>query len=468
MRTRPLLRPALPPALLLMALLSGCAPLERARPEAAAVAAPAAWLTGATGSATVSPTWWRAFGDPTLERLVEQALARNADVLAAAAVVQEAQANVDLARSALRPSLNLALGAQRGRSLGGAGATTSTALQPEAQVSWQADLFGRLGHLTQAARLQYVASQADRDAAALSVASAVAQAYIGLIALDARLHVSLETVESRREALRLASDQAQVGYISEYELTQAQAEYAAVEQAIPQLRQAIAAQENALRRLTGDLPGPVSRGATLRSLQLPPVPATLPSDLLRHRPDIRSVELTLAAADAGLAAARQAFLPQVALSASLGQLFTNALDYDPVTVWSLGGSVLAPIFSGGRLNAQMNVATAQRDQAAFAYRGVVLAAFQEVETALTGAQRLAEQFDRALERRDILLRTTARATDRYRSGYASYLEQLDAQRSLYSTELDAIGVREDQLNNIVRLYQALGGGWNGASERRGP
>jgi NodT family efflux transporter outer membrane factor (OMF) lipoprotein len=465
MRTRPLLPSVVPPAVLLAVLLSGCAPAERQRPEAAAVAAPAAWLAGATGNATVAPTWWRAFGDPVLERLVEQALARNTDVLGAAARVQEAQANVALARSAMLPSLNIALGAQRGRSLGAAGTATSTALQPEAQVSWQADLFGRLGQLRQAARLQYVASQADRDAIALSVASGVAQAYIGLLALDARLNVSLETVESRKEALRLASDQAEVGYISEYELTQAQAEYAAVEQAIPQLRQAIAAQENALRRLTGDLPGPVERGASLRTLQLPAVPATLPSELLRNRPDIRSVELTLAAADVGLGAARKAFLPQVALSASLGQLFTNALDYDPVTVWNLGGSILAPIFNGGRLNAQMDVATAQRDQVAYAYRGVVLAAFQDVETALTGAQRLAEQFDRALERREILLRTTARATDRYRSGYASYLEQLDAQRGLYSTELDAIGIREDQLNNIVELYRALGGGWRGAAEK---
>lgn len=459
MKTRPLV-----PGLLMAVLLAGCAPLERPRPEAAAVSVPASWRAAATGSAAVSPTWWRAFGDPVLEQLVERALARNTDVLAAAAVVQETQANVALARSALRPSLNLAVGAQRARSLGTTGPSTSTVLQPEVQVSWQADLFGRLGRLTEAARLQYVASQADRDAAALSVASAVAQAYIGLLALDARLHVSLETVESRREALRLATDQASVGYISEYELTQAQAEYAAVEGAIPQLRQAIAARENTLRILSGDLPGPVERGGTLRTVQLPAVPATLPSDLLRHRPDIHSVELRLAAADAGLGAARQAFLPQVGLSASLGQLFVNALDYDPLTVWSLGGSILAPIFDGGRIRAQMDVATAQRDQAAFAYRSVAIAAFRDVETALTGAQRLAEQFDWAIKRREILLSTTARATDRYRSGYASYLEQLDAQRGLYASELDAISVRENQLLNIVDLYRVLGGGWQSTKE----
>jgi multidrug efflux system outer membrane protein len=446
-------------------ILSGCVPLERQAPASAAVTPPAAWRNGPTGTAAVDPAWWSGFGDPTLPQLVQAALAHNTDVLAAAGRVQAAEASIRIARSALLPTLDAGVSGQRSRSLGSAGAAASTAVQPELQMSWQADFFGRLGSLSEAARLQYVATQADRDAAALSVAAAVAQAYIALIALDAQLHVSQETVQSRKEALRLATDQAQVGYISQYELTQAQSEYESVEQAIPRLQQAIVAQENALRRLSGELPGAVARGGTLRTLQVPPVPLTLPSDLLRHRPDVRSAELTVAAADASLAANRQALLPQVALSANLGKLYTDALNYNPVTVWSLGGSILAPIFDGGRLRAQVDVATAQRDQAAFAYRGTVLAAFEEVETALSGTQRLAEQFDRTLKRRAILLRSVALATDRYRGGYATYLEQLDAQRNLYSTELDAISVRQEQLDNTVSLYRALGGGWNGTTEQ---
>ncbi len=244
-------------------------------------------------------------------------------------------------------------------------------------------------------------------------------------------------------------------------MTQAQSEYEAVQQAIPHLRQALTAQENVLRRLTGNIAGEIKRGGTLLTFLPPAVPATLPSDLLRHRPDVASAELAIAAADAALAADRRAFLPQVALSASLGQLFVNSLDYDPVTVWSIGGSILAPIIAGGRLTAQVDVATAQRDQAAYGYRGVVLAAFEEVETALSGQKRYAEQFGRVYSRREILLRSVALATDRYRGGYAAYIEQLDAQRNLYSTELEAITVRQDQLNNIATLYRALGGGWTG-------
>lgn len=449
-----------------MAALAGCMPAHVPPPALSSVAAPANWRDTESGNARIDLHWWEAFGDPVLTRLVETALARNTDVLAAAARIEEARADARLARAALGPSVDGVGSGQYSRSLGAAGATRSTTLQPEVQLSWQVDLFGRLSRLRDAARLQYVASQADRDAVALSVAAETAQAYIGLTALDAQLMVSQETVTSRLEALRLATDQARVGYISQFELTQAQSEYEVVQQSIPRLQLAIQAQENALSRLTGNFPAQVTRGNGLPAITPPTVPETLPSDLLRRRPDIVSAELAVAAADAALAADRAAFLPQVSLSAGIGQLFINALDYNPVTVWSLGGSVLAPIFASGRLTARVDASTSRRDQAAFAYRGAVLAGFEEVETALTGVKRYAEQIERVRNRREILLRSVSLATDRYRGGYASYLEQLDAQRSLYATELDAISVRREQLANIITLYRALGGGWTDQSIER--
>ncbi|CAH0496050.1 efflux transporter outer membrane subunit [Novosphingobium sp. CECT 9465] len=449
-------------AALVVFALAGCMPAHVPPPASAAIPEPAAWRDGATGSAAVDPRWWEAFNDPKLTALIERALARNTDVLLAAARVQEAQATIRLARSAALPTLDAVGGGQYARSIGAAGVITSTALQPEIQLNWQVDLFGRLSRLTDAARLRYVASQADRDAVALAVSAEVAQAYIGLLALDAQLLVSQQTVTSRAEALRLAADQARVGYTSQFELTQAESEYEAVQQGIPQIQFAIQAQENALSRLTGDLPGAIVRGRNLRDFPLPVAPVTLPSDLLRRRPDIASAEFAVAASDATLASDRAAFLPQVAISAALGQLLVNSLDYDPVTVWSLGGSVLAPIFAGGRLTAQVDATAAQRDQAAFAYRGTVLTAFAEVETAMNGITRYAEQIERLHNRLIILQRSVALATDRYQGGYASYLEQLDAQRNLYATELDAISVRQSQLENIVTLYRALGGGWQRA------
>jgi len=448
-------------ALLGAGALSGCLPAYRAIPDAARVAPPEAWREPVAGGAAVDPHWWRGFGDPVLASLVEAALARNTDVLIAIARVDEARAQAELAEAARLPALNGALGVQAGRSLTATGVSISRSIQPALQASWEPDLFGRIRNQVRAAGLQYRATQAERDAAALSVAATTVQNYVALLALDTQLTITRETVASRAEALRLAQDQARVGYISQLQLTQAQSEYQSVLGALPELELAVRRQENAVRLLAGELPGPVARGAGFTALALPPVPAVLPSQLLARRPDIAQRELLLAASDVNLALRRQAFLPQVSLSAQLGSLFVNALDYDPVTVWSLGGSVLAPLFTGGRLTAQYDAAASQRDQAALAYRRTVLTAFSEVENALAGVPRLAEQVDHATQRRDILMRSLGYAHDRYQAGYASYLEELDAQRNLYQVEVSLVTLRRTQVENLIGLYRALGGGWSG-------
>jgi multidrug efflux system outer membrane protein len=448
-------------------VLTGCLPAYRAAPELARVAAPDAWREPIAASAAVDAQWWRSFGDPVLASLVEAALVRNSDVLIAVARVDEARAQAELAEAARLPALNGALGVQAGRSLEATGISNTKVIQPTLQANWELDLFGRIRNQIRAATLQYRASQAERDAAALAVAASTAQNYILLLALDAQLTITRETVASRAEALRLAQDQARVGYISQLQLTQAQSEFQSVLGALPELELAVRRQENALRLLAGELPGSVARGAGFAALRLPPVPGVLPSQLLARRPDVAQRELLLAAADTNLAVRRQAFLPQVSLSAQLGSLFVNALDYDPVTVWSLGGSVLAPLFSGGRLNAQYKAAGSQRDQAAFAYRRTVLTAFSEVENALAGVPRLAEQVDHAVQRRDILGRSLGYAHDRYQAGYASYLEELDAQRNLYQVEVNLITLRRTQLENLIGLYRALGGGWTSGGVRGG-
>ncbi|KQQ97329.1 efflux transporter outer membrane subunit [Massilia sp. Leaf139] len=443
--------------------LTGCLPAQRPSPALAQVVAPGSWREPGDGTAAIDPHWWRALGDPQLAALVEAALARNSDVLIAVARVDEARAQAALAESARLPALNAALGVQAGRALEATGISNTKVVQPGLQANWELDLFGRLRDQIRAANLQFRASQAERDAAALAVAAATAQNYVALLALDAQLFITRETVASRAEALRLAEDQARVGYISQLQLTQAQSEYQSVLGALPELELALRRQENALRLLAGEVPGPVlrsnPRGAGFAALRLPPVPAMLPSQLLERRPDIAQRALLLAASDAALAVRRQAFLPQVNLSAQLGSLLVNALDYDPVAVWSLGGSVLAPLFSGGRLDAQLEAAAAQRDQAAFAYRRTVLTAFSEVENALAGVPRLAEQVSHAIQRRDILARSLGYATDRYQAGYASYLEQLDAQRNLYQVEVSLVTLQRTQIENLIGLYRALGGGW---------
>lgn len=444
--------------------LTACMPALRPAPPLSKVTVPDAWRDGPAGSARVDAQWWRAFGDPALSALVEAALAHNTNVLAAVSRVEQARALVTVAESAALPAVNAVLGGASARAPAGAALVHSRSLQPELQASWELDLFGRLRDQSRAAALQYQASQAERDGAALSVAAGTTQAYVGLLALDAQLRITKGTAASRAEALRLASDQARVGYTSQLQLTQAQNENETVLQAIPELELAIRRQENALRVLVGELPGAVLRERRFEELPVLEAPATLPSDLLARRPDVAQGQLLLAASDATLAVRRAEFLPHVTISAKFGSLLTNGRDYDPVTLWSLGGSVLAPVFSNGRLTAQVDVATAQRDQAAYAYRGVVLNAFSEVENALAGVTRLQTQMTHAHKRREILARTLDFAKDRYQAGYASYLEVLDAQRNLYQVELNAVTLRQNQINNMVALYRALGGGWSAAPQ----
>lgn len=445
--------------LLSVALLGACTPAKRPRPEAAGVTPPSTWRTTLPGTAPIAANWWEAFGDPELTRLVTAALANNPDIAVAVARVAEARATERIARAARFPTLDAGVGLIEQRALNAFGkASTGTSLQPVFQSAYEVDLFGRVGRTIDAARLTGDAAAAAADTARLSVAAATASGYITLRGLDARIETVRATIASRGEALRIARSRAEAGYTSQLELRQAEAEYAAVTQTLPQLELLARRQENALALLTGTPPRAIARGRALEALVPPPIPAGLPSELLRRRPDIAQAEASLAASDASLAAARAQFLPQLRLTGSTGEVLSSALP-NPVGIWSIGASVLAPLFRGGQLRGNYDAATARRDQAAFAYQRSVLTAFREVEDALAGVDRLAAQ-RRALETQRIATAEALRhATNRYRAGYSPYLEQLDAQRALFSAELSVEQVRADQLNALVALYQAMGGGW---------
>lgn len=454
-------RPALF-ALAAAVLLQACASPDSARPDAAAM--PGQWQTtpAAAGQATLERNWWAGFNDPVLTRLVEQALARNTDLRLAAARVAEARALSDAQRGAARPNVDFGLGAQRSRSLS---ATTgqpyrSSVAQPQFQASYELDLWGRVDALGQAADAQLKASQDARDSAALSVAATVATGYINLRALDARLVLARETLTSRDAALKLARSRQQQGYASSLETSQAEAEYRATAQVIPQLTLAIGRQEHALNLLLGEAPAPVERGTALQAFTAPALPdAGLPSELLRRRPDIASAEAQVAASDAQLAAARAQLLPSIHLSASLGAISSSALRGDPFTLWGLGASVLAPIFDGGRLKAQARASASRRDQALLGYQKTVLTAFAEVEDQLSALQQLQQQATQAEAQRQALQEALRVAHNRYREGYAAYLDELDAQRNLFNAEQTVLQLQADRLNAQISLYRALGGGW---------
>ena len=408
-------------------------------------------------TAPVEADWWASFGDPQLSQLVERARAANPDVQVALARVEEARATELASRGFLLPSLGAGVegGVQREVSPFGQ-AQTTVAAQPAFRASYELDLFGKNAARVDAAEAGVAASAAAAEAARLSVSAAAASGYIILLALDRRLSVLEETLVARQEAVKFARDRAEVGYTSQLPLRQAEAEYQATAQLVPQLQAQIARQENALSVLTGTMPGAIERGGTLEQLIQPPAPATLPSELLRRRPDVAAAEYRIAAADAQMRVARADFLPSIDLGAAAGLVLSDLLA-DPVGVWSLGGSILAPIFQGGRLQAQLDGATAQRDQAAWAYRSTVLDAFREVEDRMAVLSNLKEQ-ESALEAQRVAVADALRhARNRYRAGYTPYIEQVDAQRALLGVELSLIQVRADELTALVGLYQAVGG-----------
>ncbi len=447
-------------AMVALLLASACAGPRPAPPAAAGVTPPAGWRTSLAAGQPVSTDWWRSFGDPVLTMLIERALASNVDIAVAAARVEEARATERQARAQLSPQIGGALPTSDGRALNPFGlATTNLASQPALTASYDLDLFGRLRLASEAARAQTLATAAARDTVRLGIVGSVASGYITLRALDARLLVARETLAARAEALRIARRRAETGYTSMLELHQAEGEYRATEQLVPQAQLAIARQEDAIAVLVGANPGPVARGAALAVIAAPPIPAGLPADLLRRRPDIAQAERTLVAADRSLDSARAAFLPNLSLTGSAGLVLSTALS-NPVGVFSLGGSVLAPLFDGGRLRAQADAAAARRDQAAFGYRRAALNAFREVDDSLAGVMRTGEQETALAGQRDALAAALRNAANRYRAGYSSYLDQLDTQRGLLTAELALVQARADRLNAYVELYQALGGGWS--------
>jgi NodT family efflux transporter outer membrane factor (OMF) lipoprotein len=444
-------------------LLAGCRIPVQERP-ASTLVAPASWRAPLQvgPNAAVEQEWWRAFGDPALDALVAQALAHNGDLRTAQSRLQEYRARIRVARAAQEPSVSISAGQSRARVIDPFGRPAeTTTISGNVQAAYELDPFGRLEAATQAARFDYAAQQAALEAVALSVAANTASGYLNLRGLDAQLALARQTLKSRRQSLELARRQFEVGYSSRLELSQAEAEYRSTAAVVPQLERSITQQENALSQLAGANPGLVARGAELSALRPPAIAPGLPSELLRRRPDIAQAEAALAAADASLAAARDQMLPSLRLTASLGTAAHNLPDLlgSGTMLWSVGGSVLAPLFDAGRLRAQAEISASTRDRAVFAYEAVARNAFAETENGLSAVLRLREQLEQAEARSVATAETLRIAHNRYRNGYSSYLEELDAQRNNFNAETNVLQLRASWLAAHVDLYRALGGGW---------
>lgn len=448
--------------LLLALLLAGCQSVDIA-PAKSSLHIPSQWRAEAGPTSPAEQLWWRNFHDSHLNRYVDEALKNNSDVLIARERINEYQARVYAADGSLFPSLDAGVTGARARSQSAATGLPiySTLYKGSLTASYDVDLWGVNRSTARAAEASLEAQKAAAAAADLTVASSVASGYVTLLSLDEQLRVTEDTLKSREQAFKLATRQYQTGYSSRLELMQSDSELRSTRAQVPLLQHQIAQQENALSLLLGSNPGSVARSENFESLTPLHLPSQLPSTLLNRRPDIVQAERQLLASDASLAASRASLLPSINLTASgsiQDRTLSGLLD-NPLQLWSVGGSILAPILNRQALNAQVDISQSQRNQALYGYEQTVRNAFREVNDSLDAITRYQEQLTELQAQQDVAQETLRIAQNRYNNGYSSYLDVLDAQRTLFSVQTSVVQVKNNLLLAQVDLYKALGGGW---------
>jgi len=447
--------------LLAALLLAGCSMIPTYERPASPVP-PAYPLAGeATGVPSGADTAWRDFvQDARLRELVRRALDNNRDLRVATLNIERVRAQYQIQRANQFPSIGLA--ASGNRQPDGSGGIQSTYSVGLALSTWEIDFFGRLGALKEAALAEYLASEQARNAAQTSLVSAVASSWLSLQTNEALLAITRQTLSTREDSLRLTKLRFDNGAASALDLRQAESLAATGRAALAQQQRARALDVNALNLLVGEaVPAELLQVAEAETAVLADVPAGLPSDLLTRRADIRQAEQTLIAANANIGAARAAFFPRITLTASAGTASNqlSGLFKDGSWGFTLNPVALLPIFDAGRNRAGLESAEVSRDIAVAQYEKAIQTAFREVADALAGRATLADQLQ---AQRDQVVAEEDRfrlADLRYRNGVASFLDVLDAQRSLFAAQQAEAQTRLALQQNRVALYAALGGGW---------
>jgi multidrug efflux system outer membrane protein len=415
--------------------------------------------------------WWEIFRDATLRSLIDEALRNGYDTRIAAARVEEARARYGIAGADYYPSLGYQAAVERGHTSTFATPSdvTGSLIVANVSLAWEADLWGRIRRLNEAARAQYLATEEGRRGVILSLVAEVASAYFDLRELDQELEIARRTRASFQDTYDLFERRLKGGTASALETSRAEASLAAEAAQVPLVEQRIVAKENQLNLLLGRLPGPIPRGAPLADQPTPPsIPAGLPASLLVKRPDVREAEQQLIAANANIGVAQAAFYPTLSLTGLLGGQSPELSSLlNSGRMWSIEVGLLGPIFEGGRLRAQKRVALAQFEQARLAYERGVTNALGEVSTTLVALQKLGEeeaQRARAVAADHEAVRL---ATLRYESGLSAYFEVLDAMEQLLTAENSLAQTRRDRLVALAQFYKALGGGWQGSDAATG-
>ena len=412
--------------------------------------------------------WWQVFHDPALQNLIGIALTNNYDLKQAVARVEQARNQSVAANAAFFPQIGYGGDIGRGRnalyntpSPSPISATLSSA-QLTLGATWEIDLWGRIRRSSEAASAQYLATDDARRGVMISLVSSVAVAYFQLLQLDQELAIQRAATNAYAGSFRIFNDRRINGVASKLETDRAAAALANAAAAIPQLELQIATTEDQLNVLLGRTPGPITRNSLTNQPQLKlEVPAGLPSELLRRRPDVLQSEQLLIAANANIGVNVANFFPQIGLTTFLGRASPQLSSFTSGAgnMWDLGGTLSGPVFQGGQLRANYRGAKAKFDEAKAAYQQSVLTAFKEVSDALITREKLAEIYLYNGQAVVALAESVEMATQRYINGKSSYFEVLQAQQDLYPTQRAQVQTQVGELLAVVQLYKALGGGW---------
>jgi multidrug efflux system outer membrane protein len=462
-------------ALALFLLLSaGCAVgPDYKKPD---VASPPAWLVDMqTAKDTANTLWWEQFNDPTMNDLITTALKENYDLRIATARVEEYYGRYGATRADLFPqvgydgSASRTQATQKGPIPFPAGTSSKyNTYQAEFSASWEIDIWGKIRRATEAARADLMAVEDFRSGVILSLVSSMATAYVDLRSLDRQLEIARQTAKSREESVKLFEIRFKGGNISEMEYSQVKSEYYVALAAIPDLEKRVRQQENFINLLLGRNPGPIVRGKVLDDIALPAVPAGLPSDLLNRRPDIRQAEQALIAANARIGVAKAQYFPSISLTGFFGSSSTELKDLftGPAGAWNYAGSLAGPIFTAGKIKGTVKAAQAVQQEALFGYEQAIRNSFREFEDALIDQDRTRVQLDAQAKQVEALATYARLARLRYENGYTSYIEVLDAERSLFNSQLSYAQTQDTLLRALVNVYKASGGGWVMEADKR--
>ncbi len=454
-------------SLVALLLLAGCATSLPKVDEAKLPPVPAEfkenWTIAAPAAAQPRGEWWKAFNDPVLDQLVERAGRSNASIEVAAARLRQARAFVRATDADRSLQVGVGASAQRAQGfVGGNDGPPRSLFLAGAELSYEVDLFGRLSHASNAAALDAQAREALLQSTRLLIQAQVAQAYLALRALDDERVLVRNTLSAYRATLALTERRWRAGDVAELDVARAATEVAATESEAFALDRRRAELEHGLAVLLGEVPANFQVAAEEWKSELPSIPAGVPSTVLTRRPDVAAAQNQMLATQARIGVAKAAYFPNVSLTGFGGYASTDISDLFQWSsrAWLLGAFASLPVFDGGRRKAGVESASADLDGAVATYREQILVAFRDVEDQLAALRLLSEQSQAQTRAVTSASRTTSLSDARYRAGFVSQLELLDAQRSELRNRREELQVRSARYQSTVALVRALGGGWN--------